>query len=149
MMAHRYHPNSPMLFISWWLRREHVTRSYGFDGYWYDILARDKLDRVRLKKFYELASKMFSPPLTRAMDFMRNDNDPATFIFRIIGQSSQYGPIPLKELLIQICEKWYQIAERRGLEIACPISFAKEIVESCQQVAAWADAYTEFDSLRT
>ena len=76
MMAHRQQPNSPMLFISWWLRREHVTRSYGFDGY-------------RLKKFYELASRKFNPLLTKAMGFMRNDNDPATFIFPIIGQSSQ------------------------------------------------------------
>ena len=113
-------------------------------------LARDKLDSVRLKKFYELASRKFNPLLTKAMGFMRNDNDPATFIFPIIGQSSQDGPIPLKELLIQIYEKWDQIAERRGLEIPCPISFSKEeIVDSRQQVAAWADAYTEFDGLRT
>lgn len=85
MMAHRYQPNSPMLLISWCLRREHVTRSYGFDGYRYDILARDKLDRVRLKKFYKLSARKFNPLLTKAMDFMRNDNNPVTFIFPIIG----------------------------------------------------------------
>ena len=113
-------------------------------------LARDRLDRVRLKKFYELASRKFNPLLVKAMDAMRNDDDPATFIFHIVGQSSLDGPIPLKELLIQIYEKWDQVAERGGLGIPCPISFSKEeIVESRQQVAAWADAYAEFDSLRT
>ncbi|GAQ04524.1 hypothetical protein ALT_1845 [Aspergillus lentulus] len=63
-------------------------------------LARDKLARLRLKKFYELASRKFDPLLVKAMDVMRNDDDPTTFIFHTVGQSSLDGPIPLKELLI-------------------------------------------------
>ncbi|OJJ67105.1 hypothetical protein ASPBRDRAFT_34417 [Aspergillus brasiliensis CBS 101740] len=113
-------------------------------------LAEDTLVRLRLKKFYELASRKFNQPLVMAMDVMRNDDDPTTFIFHIIGQSSQDGLLPLKELLIQIYEKWDQIMERRGLAIPCPISFTEdEIDKSRQQVKEWADAYGEFDSLRT
>lgn len=40
------------------------------------------------------------------MDAMRNDNDLTMFIFYVVGQSSLDGPMPLKELLIQIYEKW-------------------------------------------
>ncbi|EAS33804.1 phosphotransferase enzyme family protein [Coccidioides immitis RS] len=113
-------------------------------------LAEDTLVRLRLKKFYELASRKFNQPLVMAMDAMRNDDDPTTFIFHIVGQSSQDGPVPLKELLIQIYEKWDQIMERRGLATPCPISFSKdEIDKSRQQVKEWADAYGEFESLRT
>jgi hypothetical protein len=112
-------------------------------------LAEETLVRLRLKKFYELASRKFNQPLVMAMDAMRNDDDPTTFIFHIVGQSSQDGPVPLKELLIQIYEKWDKIMERRGLATPCPISFSKdEIDKSRQQVEAWADAYGEFDSLR-
>ncbi|KAF4200036.1 hypothetical protein CNMCM8927_004135 [Aspergillus lentulus] len=63
-------------------------------------LARDKLARLRLKKFYKLASRKFNPLLVKAMDVMRNYDDPTTFIFHTVGQSSLDGPIPLKELLI-------------------------------------------------
>ncbi|GES57854.1 phosphotransferase enzyme family protein [Aspergillus terreus] len=112
-------------------------------------LAEDALVRLRLKKFYELASRKFNAPLVMAMDAMRRDDDPTSFIFHIVGQSSQDGPIPLKELLIQIYEKWDQIMERRGLATPCPISFSKdEIDKSRRQVKEWADAYGEFDALR-
>ena len=84
-----------------------------------------------------------------AMDAMRNADDPTTFIFHLVGQSSQDGPIPLKELLIQIYEKWDQIMDRRGLATSCPIFFSKEeINKGRQQVTEWADAYSEFDRLR-
>ncbi|EAW21629.1 phosphotransferase family protein [Aspergillus fischeri NRRL 181] len=113
-------------------------------------LAKDKLARVRLKKFYELASRKFNPLLAKAMDFMRDEDDPTTFIFHLIGRSTLDGPIPLKELLIQTYERWGKIVKRRGLEIPCPISFPnEEIEESRRQATAWADAYNELDTLRT
>jgi hypothetical protein len=112
-------------------------------------IAKARLSRLRLKKFYELASRKFNPPLAKAMDAMRNNDDPTSFIFHIIGQSSQDSPIPLKELLIQIYEKWDQIMERRGLALPYPISFLKEeINKSQQQIKEWADAYGEFNRLR-
>lgn len=81
---------------------------------------------------------------------MRNDDDPTSFIFHIVGRSSQDGPIPLKELLIQIYEKWGRIMERKGLTIPCPISFSEdEISRTRQQVNAWAKVYGDFESLRT
>ncbi|KAE8355458.1 phosphotransferase enzyme family protein [Aspergillus coremiiformis] len=111
--------------------------------------AEDKLDRLRLKKFYELASRKFNRALVHAMDKMRNDNDPTAFIFHIVGQSSEDGPIPLKELLIQVFEKWDRIMERRGSTEPCPISFSrKEIDESRQQVETWAAAFGDFERLR-
>ncbi|PWY91704.1 phosphotransferase enzyme family protein [Aspergillus sclerotioniger CBS 115572] len=112
-------------------------------------LAEDTLARLRLKKFYKLASRKFNQPLVMAMDAMRNDDDPITFVFHIVGQSSQDGPIPLKELLIQIYETWDQIMEHRGSAIPCPISFSKdEIDKSRRLVTEWVDAYGELDSLR-
>lgn len=112
-------------------------------------MAEARLGRLRLKKFYELASRKFNPPLAKAMDAMRNDDDPTSFIFHMVGQSSQDGPIPLKELLIQIYEKWDQIMERRGLALPCPISFSKEEIDrSRRQIKEWADLYGEFDRLR-
>lgn len=68
-------------------------------------MAKAQLSRLRLKKFYKLASRKFNPPLAKAMDAIRNDNNPTSFIFHIVRQSSQYSLIPLKELLIQIYEK--------------------------------------------
>ncbi|KAE8401584.1 phosphotransferase enzyme family protein [Aspergillus pseudonomiae] len=113
-------------------------------------LAEDKLGRLGLKKFYELASRKFNPTLVRAMDAMRNDDDPTSFIFLIVGRSSLDGPIPPQELLIQIYEKWDRIMERRGLAIPCPISFSNdEISRTRQQVGAWAEVYGDFESLRT
>ena len=112
--------------------------------------AKRILDEIRLKKFYELATRKFNPVLAKAMDWMRRDDDPTTFIFHIIDQSSSNGPIPLQELLIQIYEKWDWIAERRGLKIPCPISFSKEEIDhNRRQAQEWADIYAEFDSLRT
>ncbi|OJJ43599.1 hypothetical protein ASPZODRAFT_136051 [Penicilliopsis zonata CBS 506.65] len=112
--------------------------------------AESALSRLRLKKFYELASRKFNPPLIRAMDKMRNDEDPTTtFIFHILGQSSEDGPVPLRELLIQIYEKWDWIMQRRGSAIPCPIFFSKtEIDESRQQAEAWADVFADFETLR-
>ncbi|KAE8385465.1 hypothetical protein BDV23DRAFT_176260 [Aspergillus alliaceus] len=37
--------------------------------------AKDKLSRLRLKKFYELASRKFNQPLIKAVDAMRNNGD--------------------------------------------------------------------------
>jgi hypothetical protein len=68
-------------------------------------IAEARLSRLRLKKFYKLASRKFNPPLAKAIDAIRNNNNPTSFIFHIVGQSSQDSPIPLKELLIQIYEK--------------------------------------------
>lgn len=38
--------------------------------------AKEELSRVRLKKFYEIASSKFNPAIFRDMDAMRNDDDP-------------------------------------------------------------------------
>ncbi|PKY03575.1 kinase-like protein [Aspergillus campestris IBT 28561] len=112
-------------------------------------LASEQLDRVRLKKYYELASRKFNPLLVKAMDFMRRDEDPTTFIFHIVGRSSLDGPIPIKEILIQVYEKWDQIMRRNGLDIPCPISFSEDEIKATRQlVQTWAELYAEFDRLR-
>ncbi|KAJ0415927.1 kinase-like domain-containing protein [Aspergillus carlsbadensis] len=113
-------------------------------------IALKRLARFRLKKFYELASREFNKPLILALDAMRtDDDDPTRFIFDLVGSSSQDGPIPLKELLIQIYESWDQLMERRGVATPCPISFTQdEIDKGRQQAQDWADAFTELDSLR-
>ncbi|KAE8146871.1 phosphotransferase enzyme family protein [Aspergillus avenaceus] len=112
-------------------------------------LAQDRLDRLRLKKVYELASRKFNPTHIQAMDTMRNDDDPTSFIFHLIRRSSLDGPIPLQELLMQVYEKWDGIMERKGSAIPCPISFSNEEINKGRlQVEAWADAYGDFDALR-
>ncbi|RAH45648.1 aminoglycoside phosphotransferase family protein [Aspergillus brunneoviolaceus CBS 621.78] len=111
--------------------------------------AEDQLDRLRLKKFYELASRKFNPALIDAMDKMRDDSDPTTFLFHIVERSSEDGLMLLKELLIQVFEQWACIMKRRGSTETCPISFSRtEIEESRQQVGAWAAAFGEYDGLR-
>lgn len=110
-------------------------------------------DRIRLKKFYELASRKFNPDIPRAMDAMRNDDDPTSFIFHLLGQTAVDGPIPLQELLIQIYEKWDLICARRGLEKEkhnppCPFSYTPDEISRYRQTAhLWAEAYNEFSNL--
>jgi hypothetical protein len=113
------------------------------------VSASNKLSEERLKKFYEVASRKFNPLVFKALDTMRNENDPTTFAFDIVGQTWVNGPIPLKELLIQIYEKWDWIIKRRGIDVPCPISFTREeIREAREQAQAWAAAFNEFNSLR-
>ncbi|KAE8344479.1 hypothetical protein BDV24DRAFT_149024 [Aspergillus arachidicola] len=75
-------------------------------------LAREAHDRLRLKKFYELASRKFNPLLVKAMDAMQNDDDPTSYIFYLVGQSSSDSLVPLRELLVRIYENWDQIAKK-------------------------------------
>ncbi|RAK89144.1 phosphotransferase enzyme family protein [Aspergillus costaricaensis CBS 115574] len=111
--------------------------------------AEQKLERLRLKKFYELASRKFNPSLVHAMDQMRDDNDPTSFIFYIVSQTSRDGPIPLRELLIQVYEKWDGIMAQRDLTSLCPIYFSrKKIEQSRQQAEAWAAAFSQYNNLR-
>ncbi|KAK2748309.1 hypothetical protein FQN57_000967 [Myotisia sp. PD_48] len=113
-------------------------------------IADDRLKGLRLKKFYELASRKVNPLLIKAMDAMRNEDDPTTFIFPIVEQASTFGPVPLREHLIQIYEKWDQIMKHRGLEIQCPISFSREEIDAPrQQLKAWAEAFNEYEGLRS
>lgn len=112
-------------------------------------LASNKLSEERLKKFYELASRKFNPLLAKVLDAMRNEDDPTTFIFYIVGQTWHDGPIPLRELLVQIYEKWDWIAKRRGIDIPCPISFTEDqIRETKEQAEVWAAVFNEFNDLR-
>ncbi|KAE8370054.1 hypothetical protein BDV27DRAFT_152468 [Aspergillus caelatus] len=83
-------------------------------------LARESHERLRLKKFYELASRKFNPLLVKAVDAMQNDDDPASYIFYHIGQSSSDGAVPLRELLVQIYENWDQIAKKKRIKNAVP-----------------------------
>ncbi|OAT01925.1 phosphotransferase enzyme family protein [Blastomyces dermatitidis ER-3] len=105
-------------------------------------------DRVRLKKFYELASRKFNPDITKAMDAMRNDDDPTSFVFFLLGQTSVDGPIPLRELLIQIYEKWDWISVKRGLTMSCLINFTEEEISTHWKASQeWAEVFNEFNCL--
>ncbi|EZF33937.1 hypothetical protein H101_02514 [Trichophyton interdigitale H6] len=112
-------------------------------------LAEKSLDRLRLKKFYELASRKMNPLLVKAMDAMRNDEYPTSFIFYIVQQSALDGPIPLRELLIQVYEQWSELTYRNGETPPCPISFTEyEILQARQQAEKWGEAFSEFENLR-
>ncbi|KAG5292255.1 phosphotransferase enzyme family protein [Histoplasma ohiense] len=81
------------------------------------VEAQEHLNRVRLKKFYEMASRKFNPAIPRAMDAFLNENDdPVSFIFPLLDQTAVDGPIPLQELLIQNFERWDEMCERRGVD---------------------------------
>ncbi|KAI1987138.1 hypothetical protein LOZ53_004468 [Ophidiomyces ophidiicola] len=110
--------------------------------------AEQQFTRLRLKKFYELASRKFNPDIPRAMDAMRNDDDPTSFIFHLLGQTSVDGPIPLQELLIQVCEKWDLLSAKRGSSIPCPVDFSSEEISRHREKAErWATIYGEFNDL--
>ncbi|KAB8270561.1 kinase-like domain-containing protein [Aspergillus minisclerotigenes] len=112
-------------------------------------LAREAHDRLRLKKFSELASRKFNPLLIKAMGAMQNDDAPTSYIFYLVGQSSSDGLVPLRELLVRIYEKWDHIAKRKGLTMQCPISFTEEEMgEERRQGGEWAVAFNEYENLR-
>ncbi|PGH20049.1 hypothetical protein AJ80_03699 [Polytolypa hystricis UAMH7299] len=107
-------------------------------------------ERVRLKKFYELASRKFNPAIPKAMDAMRDDADPTSFIFHLVGRTSIVGLVPLRELLIQIYEKWGFISSKYDLDIPCPISFTEAEISRYREIAQkYAEAYMEYDGLLT
>src|SRR5690606_17475067 len=84
----------------------------------------------------------------RAMDVMRDDDDPTTFIFHLLGQTSVDGPVPLQELLMQICEKWDLITQKRGVKDVCPINYAQEEISRHREIGdSWGKAFTEFNDL--
>jgi hypothetical protein len=64
---------------------------------------------------------------------MRNDDDPTAFIFDVVGTSSQDGPIPLKELFIQVYEKWDVIMQRRGVVTLCPLCLTEREIDRSRQ----------------
>ncbi|KAI1906033.1 hypothetical protein LOZ39_006439 [Ophidiomyces ophidiicola] len=110
--------------------------------------AEQQFSRLRLKKFYELASRKFNPDIPRAMDAMSNDDDPTSFIFHLLGQTSVDGPIPFQELLIQVCEKWDILCAKRGSGIPCPVSFSSDDISRHREKAAcWAAIYGELNDL--
>lgn len=109
-----------------------------------------RVKEERLQKCYERASRKLNPLVSKALDAMRNNNNPATYIFHIVGRTLVDGPIPLKELLIQIYEQWDWIVKRQGINVPCPISFTnEEIQEARQQAQAWAATFNEYDGVRS
>ena len=83
------------------------------------------------------------------MDIMRNENDPSSFIFDIVSQTSIVGPVPLRKVLMQIYEKWHLISAKRKLEVECPIRFTKEqMIKAREAAEEWAKVFNQFESLR-
>lgn len=83
------------------------------------------------------------------MDQLRDNNDATSFILHILSNTSKNCPLPLKEPLIQVYEKWDTIMLQRGPNTPCPIHLPKEEIEqSWQQAEAWAAAFSESDDLQ-
>ncbi|EEP80258.1 predicted protein [Uncinocarpus reesii 1704] len=113
------------------------------------IKAREQLERVRLKKFYEMAARKFNPAIPRAMEALlnKNDDDPVSYIFPLLEQTAVDGPLPLQELLIEIFERWDEICKRHGSRsgFPCPISYSQaEISRFRELVQEYAVALCEF-----
>ncbi|PGG98148.1 hypothetical protein AJ79_08971 [Helicocarpus griseus UAMH5409] len=116
------------------------------------VEAQEQLSRVRLKKFYEMASRKFNPAIPRAMDAFLNEHDdnPILCIFPLRGQTAVDCPMPLQELLIQIIERWDEICEAqgRGRGIPCPISYPSEEISRFQKlINEYAVAHRELTRL--
>lgn len=116
--------------------------------------AQERLDRVCLKKFYEIASRKLNPAIFRAMDALLNEKDdyPVSYIFPLLGRTAIDGPIPLQELLIQIFERWDEICERQGhgREIPCPINYSPDVISKFRKLAEeYAVAHGKFFALLT
>lgn len=111
--------------------------------------AKQELTRLRLKKFYEMASRKFNPDPVQAMRAMHNDDDPTCYIFHLLGSTSVDGPIAPRQLLIWIYEKWDPICAKRGIHVKCPIRFTrKEIVRARHVAKEWAEAFNELEHMR-
>jgi hypothetical protein len=109
--------------------------------------AKTEYQEVQLKKFYEIASRKFNPLLFRALDMTHEDDDNqiTSTLFDIVGRSWIDGPIPLRELLIQVVEKWDTFSN----EVPCPISYSKEEISRYREEAeVWGIAYQKFSELR-
>lgn len=110
--------------------------------------AMQEFQDVRLKKYYDVASRKFNPLLFRALDATREQGEnviQVSTLLAIVGRSWLDGPIPLRELLIQIFENW----ERFSAEEECPISYSQSEIESSkEQAESWASTYKEFNTLR-
>lgn len=81
---------------------------------------------------------------------MRDDADPTSFIFFLLAQTSMDGPIPLRELLIQIYEKWDLLSAKQGLttSMSCPINFTEEEVLAHRETSQeWAEVFNRFNRL--
>ncbi|QSS58817.1 phosphotransferase enzyme family protein [Histoplasma capsulatum] len=115
------------------------------------VEAQEQLNRVRLKKFYEMASRKFNPAIPRAMDAFLNENDdPVSFIFPLLDQTAVDGPIPLQELLIRRFERWDEMCERQGggCMIPCPINYSSGDISRFRAVVEeYAVAHGKFTSL--
>ncbi|KAI9824433.1 MAG: hypothetical protein M1832_001968 [Thelocarpon impressellum] len=111
--------------------------------------AEQELSDVKLKKFYEVASRKFNQLTFRAMDAMEFDDDnQTTMLFYIVGRSWIDGPIPLRHLLVQVVEQWGTISADSGS--ACPISFSEgEGARAQQDMEAWAKASGEYFALKS
>lgn len=121
----------------------------------YDVLPPDAQEKerqqyqdVRLKKYYEVASRKFNPLVLRALDSTREEGEndvQISTLLAIVGRTWLDGPIPLRDVLIQIFENWGHFSA----DTACPIYFSQEeIARSKEEAKQWASAYEEFDRLR-
>ncbi|KAI9681332.1 MAG: hypothetical protein M1817_002615 [Caeruleum heppii] len=109
------------------------------------------LKAIKLKKFYEIASRKFNPLLFRAMDAIQEEDDEdvsLSAIFDLVGRSWIDGPIPLRWLLMQVAKKWPGLTEDAG--VPCPITFSAEEMARCKTEAdAWAESHQPFELLRS
>lgn len=112
-------------------------------------LEEQKLQEVKLKKYYEIGSRRLNPVAFKAMSSMDSDDDPTVTILQIVNQTWDDGPVPLQELLIQIYQRWSNFTEKRGFVYSCPISFTEEELKLAKiQAETWAEAYTRYETLR-
>ena len=66
-------------------------------------------------------------------------------LFDIIGRSWLDGPVPLRELLIQVAERWHTFSN----ESPCSISYSEdEISRYRKEAEVWGIAYPRFSELR-
>ncbi|KAL3421539.1 hypothetical protein PVAG01_07985 [Phlyctema vagabunda] len=111
--------------------------------------AQVEYKEVKLKKFYEVASRKFNPRLFRALDAMQIDDEHLIpSIFDLVGRSWVDGLMPLRHLLVQIALDWDKLTD--STIITCPISFSRnEIERSSKDMERWAIAYNKFHAIRS
>lgn len=108
-----------------------------------------KLQDIKLKKFYEVGCRRLNPMAWKAIEWTDRQDNPVAAILQLLPRTAVDGPLPLRELLIQIFEQWDRIMLEAKQSHNCPISFTEQEIRIARiQTETWGVAFARYEELR-